>query len=524
MAVDVGTGSARAAVFDRHGHMLGRAEHPIRMNRPSANVAEQSSEDIWRAACIAVGKARNLAAADPSAIVAIGFDGTCSLVVRDSHGRPLSVSEEGDPTFDTIAWLDHRAIAEAEACTASGHPVLGHAGGSMSPEMQIPKLLWLKRHLPERWRRSGYFFDLADFLTWRASGSLARSHCTLTCKWSYLGHESRGWQTDFLAATGLSDLLERGRLPERATPIGSDLGPLTEGAAEELGLPTACRVSTGLIDAHAGVLGSLVGRLGRSEASFKRHATLMIGTSSSVMALSPEPLRISGAWGPHRDVVLPGYWLHDAGQSASGALLDHVLATYGDGAEPDADTHRRVVERIRELRALEDAPLASRLHVLPDFHGNRSPLAAPRALGVISGLRLERSFDSLCRLYWRTAIGLALGIRHILEGLNAKGYAIDSLHAAGGHTKSSALTQLYADATGCTLLETEEDQAVLRGTAAAAATAAGLHDSLEAAAAVFAQTARERRPDPQHARQLERDYRVFLDMHRHQQVLDEITR
>jgi ribulose kinase len=249
----------------------------------------------------------------------------------------------------------------------------------------------------------------------------------------------------------------------------------------------------------------------------------MIGTSSSVMALAPEPLRIGGVWGPHRDVVLPGCWLHDAGQSASGALLDHVLRTYGDGAEPDAAAHRRVVGRIMELRSLEGDPLAARLHVLPDFHGSRAPLAEPQALGVISGLRLENSFDSLCRLYWRAAVGLALGIRHILEGLNAAGYAIDSLHAAGGHTKSPALTQLYADATGCTLYETLEDEAVLRGSAAAAAAAAGLHASLQDAAAAFAQAPRARAPDPLQARQLERDYRVHLEMRRHRQMLDSIA-
>ena len=114
MAVDVGTGSARAAVFDRSGCMLGRAEHPIRMNKPNADVAEQSSEDIWQATCTATKEARALAGAQPSAVKGISFDTTCSLVLRDSLGWPLSVSENGDPAWDTMAWLDHRAQAEAE--------------------------------------------------------------------------------------------------------------------------------------------------------------------------------------------------------------------------------------------------------------------------------------------------------------------------------------------------------------------------------------------------------------------------
>ena len=101
----------------------------------------------------------------------------------------------------------------------------------------------------------------------------------------------------------------------------------------------------------------------------------------------------------------------------------------------------------------EGLALAGRLHVLPDFHGNRSPLGDPFALGVISGLTLDSDFDSLCRLYWRTCVSIALGVRHILETLNTRGYAIDTLHVTGGHTKNALLMELYADATGCTVVE-----------------------------------------------------------------------
>jgi ribulose kinase len=56
----------------------------------------------------------------------------------------------------------------------------------MSPEMEMPKLMWLKTKLPGTWMNTGYLFDLADFLTWKATGALARSRCTLTAKWNYL--------------------------------------------------------------------------------------------------------------------------------------------------------------------------------------------------------------------------------------------------------------------------------------------------------------------------------------------------
>ncbi|WP_198419922.1 FGGY-family carbohydrate kinase [Pseudaminobacter salicylatoxidans] len=521
-AVDVGTGSARAGIFDAGGRSLARAERRIAMRQPQPGHAEQDSQDIWQAVCAAVRAAREEAGIAPQDVAGIAFDATCSLVVRDTEARPLGVSEDGDDRWDTIVWLDHRAIAQAAECTATGNRVLDHVGGVMSPEMQIPKLMWLKRHLPRQWPRAGYFFDLTDFLSWKASGSLARSQCTLMCKWTFLAHEEPGWRMDFLNAVSLGDMLERGNLPRRASAVGSDLGPLLPQAAAALGLTTNCRVGTGMIDAYAGALGVL-GGFAADLASMERHMALIAGTSSCVMAMSPEPRPFAGGWGPYFGAALPDCWMSEGGQSATGAALDHVIRVHGAGGEPDAALHRRIAARITELRAVEGEAFARRLHVLPDFHGNRSPLADPNAVGVISGLTLDASFDGLCRLYWRTAVGIALGVRHILDTLNAGGYVIDTLHVTGGHTKNPLLMELYANATDCTVLEPEAgSDAVLLGTAMAAASAAGLHPSLAAASIAMRQRERARSPDPATRAGFDRDYRIFLEMHRQRQALETI--
>lgn len=516
-AVDVGTGSARAGIFDRAGRQLGRAERPIAMNRSTAGQAEHDSEDIWAAVCACVRAARDAAGIAPSDIVGISFDATCSTVFRGRNGEQVSVSSDGDDRWDTIVWLDHRALAEADECTATRHEVLNYVGGVMSPEMATPKLMWVKRHLPASWARTGRLFDLADFLTHKASGSLARSQCTLTAKWTYLAHEREAWRHDFFSAVGLADIFQHAALPDRASPVGSDLGPLTPEAAEALGLTTRCRVGTGLIDAFAGALGVIGGRPG-----IERHLALIAGTSSCLMAMSAEPRAFAGVWGPYFGAALPDLWLSEGGQSATGALLDHVIRWHGAGGEPDAAMHGRITERIMELRAVEGIDLAGRLHVLPDFHGNRSPLADPHALGVISGLTLDASFDSLCRLYWRTAVAIALGIRHVLDALNANGYVIDTLHVTGGHTRNPLLMELYPDATGCTVVEPVGSDAVLLGTAMAAAAAAGLYPTLTEACSAMRQEGRARQPNPSVRARFDRDYRIFLEMHRQRRQLDAI--
>jgi ribulose kinase len=238
--------------------------------------------------------------------------------------------------------------------------------------------------------------------------------------------------------------------------------------------------------------------------------------------MATEPRMVSGVWGPYYGAVAPGLWLNEGGQSATGALLDHILRWHGEGRALGADGHRRVLARIEELRAAEGDDFAARLHVLPDFHGNRSPLADPHALGVISGLSLDSSLDSLARLYERTAVGIALGTRHILDALNANGYRIDHLHVTGGHTANPRLMELYADATGCTVVTPAEEDAVLLGTAIVAAAGCGLHPDLGAAAAAMARAGTTRQPDPRARERHERDYRVFLAMHEQRRALDRL--
>ena len=520
MAIDVGTGSARAGVFDASGRLLGRAEWPILIERPLADHVEHDSDDIWQAVCQAAKRAREQAGVLKEDVAGISFDATCSLVALDHKNCPASISTTGEDRWNTIVWMDHRAIAEAEECTASGHRVLNSVGGVMSPEMEIPKLMWLKRHLPDQWRRYGRLLDLADFLTFRASGANGRSCCTVTCKWTYLAHEEVGWQASFLDGMGLDDLVERAALPARAVAIGTPLGKLTGEAANDLGLTTTCEVGAGLIDAHAGALAALGPHLASAE--LDGHLGLIAGTSTCHMALSQTPREVSGVWGPYFGAVAPGLWLNEGGQSASGALLDHILDWHSEGAHADR-THKDVLARIDELRMVEGETFAQRLHVLPDFHGNRSPLADPHAVGVISGLTLDSSFDSLARLYYKTAVGIALGTRHILDALNEKGYRIDHFHIAGGHTKNSLLMELYADTTGCKVVTPVEDDVVLQGTAIVAACAAGFYPDIGSAAAGMARSGDIVEPNASRRSGYDREYRIFLAMHDQRHALDRVV-
>jgi ribulose kinase len=249
----------------------------------------------------------------------------------------------------------------------------------------------------------------------------------------------------------------------------------------------------------------------------ERHLALIAGTSSCVMLLAAVPRSVPGIWGPYLGGALPGLWLSEGGESASGALLDHLLRLHGHAPTPAL--HQRIAARVAGLRA-ETPDLAPRLHVLPDFHGRRSPDPDPRALGAISGLPLDASFDALCRLYWRTCVAIALGLRAVIERLRDHGQTVEALHLAGGHTRNPLLVELYADATGCHIVEPAAPDAVLLGAAMVAAAGCGLHRSVAAAGTAMHQHGALRAPDPATAARYERDWRVFQAMRRQRAELD----
>lgn len=149
LGIDVGTGSARAGVFVTGGQMVGTDKSPISTFRDGTTIVEQSSEDIWKAVIKSVQGALKASGVNPAHIQDIRFDATCSLVVLGQQGVPLPVVDPRHPERNIIVWMDHRALEQAEQINTIDHRVLDFAGGRISPEMETPKLLWLKENRPE---------------------------------------------------------------------------------------------------------------------------------------------------------------------------------------------------------------------------------------------------------------------------------------------------------------------------------------------------------------------------------------
>jgi FGGY-family pentulose kinase len=256
---------------------------------------------------------------------------------------------------------------------------------------------------------------------------------------------------------------------------GELVGTLSEKAGNELGLPAGIAVGSGVIDAYAGWVGTVGAKVNLGSEhldagvpkndmsqAFSRLAAVA-GTSTCHLAMSKEPVFVDGVWGPYRDVLLPGFWMAEGGQSATGELLKHVLETHPAYNETmsmaesfNTSIYDYLNSHLEELKEKSNAPTISYLgrhfFFYGDLWGNRSPIADPTMTGSVIGLSSDRSMDGLAIYYYATMEFIAMQTRQIVETMNKAGHSITSIFMSGSQCQNKVLMELMATTCGMPVL------------------------------------------------------------------------
>ena len=146
LGIDVGTGSARAALVKADGTVLASASQDTKTWRDPTDhhIFEQSTTDVWKSICTAVREVITRSGVSPEIVKGIGFDATCSLAVTNWEGEPIIVTrgpQLGEPgERNIVLWADHRAEKEADLINATGSSVLDYVGGSISVRLRPSSL------------------------------------------------------------------------------------------------------------------------------------------------------------------------------------------------------------------------------------------------------------------------------------------------------------------------------------------------------------------------------------------------
>lgn len=517
IGVDFGTGSVRALLVNvSSSTTIASAEHALdtivdsaqpelARQRPSQYL--QAMESVLRS--VLQQSAAVSADFSPDNVVGLGVDATGSTPLPvDEHNRALGSLPEFADNLNAQAWLwkDHTAAAQAQLITdaaAAWHqPFLDSCGGAYSSEWFWSKI-W--RCLEDDARVFAAAESWVECCDWLASqlvgiqspGDIRRSACAAGHKALY--SEQWGGLPDSEFLIGLAPELAalRPRLFKTVHAIGEHAGLLSQDWADRTGLTAGIAVSVANLDAHAGAVGAGIG---------PGQLVKVMGTSTCDCALMPSSGAnpISGISGIAADSIVPGYVGIEAGQSAVGDIFAWFVETI---CESNSELHDQLSNDMSRL-----LPGSSGLIALDWHNGNRCVLADPELTGHLFGLTLHSTRTEMYRA-WIEAT--AFGARMILDALRTGGIHTDTIICCGGiAARNSALMQIYADITGCTLQVSPEDQTCALGSVIAGAVAAGAFEDVPAAQALLsAKTGAQFAPEPAAVAIYDRLYAIYRSLH-----------
>ena len=429
LGLDVGTQGTKGLVVDleRRRIVARAAEAYDLLPGLPPGAAEQHPETWWQAVRAVVGRlAREVELAD---LAGIGVAG-------QQHGF-VALDAAGEVLRPAKLWCDTSAADEAEE--------LSRAWGRRVPAgFTAPKVLWLKRHEPERFARLATVLLPHDWIDLRLTGR-ATMEAGDASGTGFLDPRTRAWRADEVAWI---DPELPAKLPPLLAP-GEPAGRVGAAAARELGLPEGLLVAAGGGDNMLSAIGSGATRPGI--------VVLSLGTSGTAFTYSPAPVvDPEGLIAPFCDST--GGWLPLLCTMNVTGVTEEVRAAFGLQDEPG-------LERLtREAAAVP--PGCHGLLLLPYLRGERVP-DLPRATGTLLGLRpgLLRPATLFRAALEGTSLNLAWG----LDRLRALGLPLESLRLVGGGAQSLLWRQLLADVLALPLQPLPEPESAALGAALQAA-------------------------------------------------------
>jgi xylulokinase len=453
LGIDVSTTATKAVLIDASGAVVGVGASAYGFNVPQPLWSEQDPGLWWYGAVDAIRSVLATTGVPGQEIVAVGLTG-------QMHGAVL-LDAAGDVLRPAILWNDQRTAAECDAIRGAVGPerLIAITGNDALTGFTAPKLVWVRDHEPDVWRRIAHVLLPKDYLRLRLTGEYAMDKAdgagTLLFDLA-----ARDWSREVLDALEI----EPAWMPP--TWEGPEVtGTVTAEAAKATGLRAGTPVVAGGGDQSANAVGVGAVTVGTM--------ALSLGTSGVVFATTDRPL-----YEPHGRVhafchAVPGRWhLMSVMLSAAGSLR-----WFRDALAPG-------VEFGDLVGGAAEVPVGSGgLLFLPYLSGERSPHPDPLARGAFVGLTLTHDRRHLTRSVLE---GVAFGLRDGLDLMIEAGTpAPDQIRASGGGTASPLWRQILADVLGAEIATVSTSEGAAYGAGVLAAVGAGWYPSVEAASAAL---------------------------------------
>ncbi len=424
LGVDVGTTSLKVAVIDENAKLLGISSNKYRLLTPRETFVQIDAESMWTAFITCIRLLRDGKGIDMSKVVGIGISSLCpGLIAMDENGKVL---------VDPIIYSDRRSTEEADMILeAVGAEKLFQitANSSMAGAFSGSSMLWIKRHLPDAYKRTKYFGHLNTFLVQRMTGVFAIDYSNASYTNLFETTGEKKWSTYLCEKIGI----EREKLPElhNSTDV---MGGLNHRDIIELGIPKGTSVVIGGADTPCATFAAGVTKAGDVCES--------VGTTDVLTICVDKPVFDRGFI--NRCHVIPGTWIYQGAMSFTGASNEWFLNEFYGELVLQAESMQNAFELMNK-EADQAIPGCNGVVFLPYMLGERSPIWDSYARGVFFGLSLQTTRKEMNRAVLESC---GYGLRQ-LSGIAERitGNKIKEFTSIGGGAKSETWAQIKADIT-----------------------------------------------------------------------------
>lgn len=471
LAIDIGTQSARAMVFDADGKLIDKArfEYAPAYLSPEPGWAEQDPDEYWRATVASCRKLWSQGVVRPDSIAAVSMTFQRATVVDvDASGKPLRPS---------ILWLDQRMATHPPRLPLHWIAAFTAAGArDIVAQFQAEaESNWVAQNQPDIWRKTAKHLLLSGYITYRMSGEYRDS---TACQVGYIPFDFKAlrWCSDGDWKWGALST-RRAQMPDLVEP-GHILGEVAAHAAEEIGIAKGTPIISGGSDKSCEVLGSGCTDSHQSCIGYGTTATLNVDHGEYVEPIRLVPPYASAQPGRYNleYQVFRGFWMVTWFKEQF-AHLEREKAS-AEGVAP---------EELLERGAAQVPPGSMGLILQPYWTpGVRRP--GIEAKGAIIGFGAAHH---KVHMYRAILEGLAYELRSGRERIEKRtGTAITELTICGGGSRSDLAMQIAADVFRLPARRPSYDEAGGLGAAVLGAVGAGLHRDLRSAVMGMTRTGR----------------------------------
>jgi xylulokinase len=345
------------------------------------------------------------------------------LTVTSSASCLVALGHDGRAVRNSILVSDTRSVEEARALGDMPEfaPVHDATGLKPSPDLMVPKMMWLAKHEPETVAKTQCFLNAGDYLVWRLTGEVATDPSN-ALKFHYLLAE----ETYPMGLISTLDF-DPGVFPP-VRPLGSDIGSVLSAQADRLGIPRGCRVVLSTYDALAAVTGAGAFDVG--------DAADVSGTVTSLRVVTD--LEIRDPLGRiYVSPYLGGSSLVGGSNNLGGGMVEWLRQLFfADSEDPYGEI---------EAEAAGQVPCPGGLLFLPYLLGERAPIWNPDCRGVFFGLNRAHRRPEMVRAVLES---IGMSVRDIAEVLGTFSVSIDSVTVSGGLARLDTANQIKADILG----------------------------------------------------------------------------